>query len=62
MALTSGSRLSTDGKWLSTAANDTGTFEIYVQPFPGLGERVQVSSGGGNLAIWSPTKSELYYA
>ena len=54
-------RISPDGKWIAYAANDTGTFEIYVQPFPGLGERVQVSASGGNLAVWSPTANELYY-
>jgi hypothetical protein len=54
-------RISPDGKWMAYSANDTGRFEIYVQPFPGPGERLQVSSGGGSLAAWSKTKSELYY-
>ena len=60
--LKANARISPDGRWIAYAANDTGTFEIYVQPFPGPGERVQVSNGGGNLPLWSPTKSELYYA
>jgi Tol biopolymer transport system component len=60
--LKANARISPDGKWMAYAANDTGAFEIYVQPFPGLGERVQVSAGGGNLALWSPTSSELYYS
>ena len=60
--LKANARISPDGRWMSYAANDTGAFEIYVQPFPGLGRRVQVSNGGGNLALWSPRKSELYYA
>src|SRR4029079_5136250 len=55
-------RFSPDGRWLSYAAFDSGRFEIYVQPFPGPGGRVQISSGGGNLALWSPNKRELYYA
>jgi hypothetical protein len=54
-------KISPDGKWMVYSAFDTGTFEIYVQPFPGLGNRVQVSSGGGGMAVWSRTKSELYY-
>ena len=54
--------ISPDGQWIAYAANDTGAFEIYVQRFPGLGERVQVSNGGGNLAVWSRVKNELYYA
>ena len=60
--LKANARISPDGKWMSYSANNTGAFEIYVQPFPGPGERVQVSNGGGNLAIWSRTKQELYYA
>jgi Tol biopolymer transport system component len=59
--LKANARISPDGKWVAYAANPTERFEIYVQPFPGPGERVQVSSGGGNLAVWSPYKSELYY-
>jgi len=60
--LKANARISPDGKWMAYAANNTGGFEIYVQPFPGPGERVQVSNGGGNLALWSRTKQELYYA
>ncbi|HSC27215.1 MAG TPA: hypothetical protein VLD67_08075 [Vicinamibacterales bacterium] len=60
--LKANARISPDGKWMAYAALDSGQFEIYVQPFPGLGERVQVSNGGGNLVAWAPRKSELYYA
>jgi serine/threonine-protein kinase len=59
--LKANARISPDGQWLAYAANDTGVWQIYVQPFPGPGERVQVSNDGGNLAVWSATKSELYY-
>ncbi len=54
-------RLSADGRWIAYAANDTGSWEIYVQRYPELGDRIRVSAGGGNLALWSPTKRELYY-
>ena len=57
--LKANARISPDGRWVAYAANPTERFEIYVQPFSGLGERVQVSSGGGNLAVWSPHKYEL---
>ena len=59
--LKANARISPDGKWFAYAANETGIWEIYVQPFPGLGERVQVSNAGGNLAVWSTSKGELYY-
>jgi Tol biopolymer transport system component len=60
--LKANARISPDGKWMAYSSNDSGPWEIYVQPFPALGERVQVSSGGGNLAVWSRTKNELFYA
>jgi dipeptidyl aminopeptidase/acylaminoacyl peptidase len=60
--LKANARVSPDGQWIAYAANDTGTFEIYVQRFPELGQRVQVSNGGGNLVLWSQRKNELYYA
>jgi serine/threonine protein kinase len=53
---------SPDGHWLAYVTNESGRFEIYVQPFPGPGPRVQVSSGGSNRALWSPTSREIYYA
>jgi dipeptidyl aminopeptidase/acylaminoacyl peptidase len=60
--LKANARFSPDGRWVSYSAFDSGRFEIYVQPFPGLGGRVQVSSDGGNLALWSRTKNEIYFA
>jgi Tol biopolymer transport system component len=39
-------RLSPDGRWLAFVANNSGAFEVYVQPFPGPGSRLQVSSKG----------------
>jgi len=60
--LKANARFSPDGRWLSYSSFDSGRFEIYVQPFPGPGGRVQVSSDGGNLALWSTKKNELYFA
>ena len=48
---------SPDGRWVSFAANYTGRFEIYVQPFPGGAgvspQRSRVSSDGGYGGTWS---------
>jgi Tol biopolymer transport system component len=48
---------SPDGRWVSFAANYTGRFEIYVQPFPpGVGvspQRWRISSDGGYGGTWS---------
>jgi len=43
-------------------SNETGQFEIYVQPFPDLGAKWQVSSDGGRGPHWEPNHGrELYY-
>jgi hypothetical protein len=56
-----GGRLSPDGRWLLYASDETGRQEIYLRPFPGPGERWQVSSGGGTQAIWNPNGKEVFY-
>lgn len=54
-------RLSPDGKWISYESNETGQAEIYVRSFPELGSRWQVSSAGGEEAVWNPTGADLLY-
>ena len=53
--------LSADGRWLAFQSNESGDWEIYVQPFPGPGPRTQVSSGGGMSPVWGPAPGELFY-
>jgi dipeptidyl aminopeptidase/acylaminoacyl peptidase len=55
------SRFSPDGKWLAYQANDSGMFEVYVEPFPRTGVRTRVSSAGGERPVWSPDGRELFY-
>jgi Tol biopolymer transport system component len=54
-------QFSPDGRWIAYQSNETGRFEIYVQPFPGPGGRVQVSSEGGAQVRWRPDGRELFY-
>jgi serine/threonine protein kinase len=54
-------RFSPDGKWLSYESNYSGRFEVYVEPFPTTGERVQISVDGGGSAYWRRAGKELYY-
>jgi hypothetical protein len=35
--------------------------EVYVQPFPGPGARVQISTDGGGNPQWGPDGRELFY-
>jgi Tol biopolymer transport system component/tRNA A-37 threonylcarbamoyl transferase component Bud32 len=54
-------RLSPDGHWLAYQSTESGTFEIYVRPFPGPGGRVQVSTGGGTEPLWAQSGRALFY-
>ena len=54
-------RLSPDGKWLSYQSNETGTFQIYVRPFPENGARVRVSTEAATEALWNRAGTALYY-
>ena len=53
--------LSSDGRWLAYVSDATGINEIYVQAFPGGGERQAVSNGGGVDPVWSSDSNELYF-
>jgi eukaryotic-like serine/threonine-protein kinase len=52
---------SIDGKWLAYTSNESGRAEVYVQRFPGPGEKVQVSTDGGSNAVWSRDGKQLVY-
>jgi serine/threonine protein kinase len=54
-------QFSPDGKWIAYQSNDTGAYEVYVQPFPGPGPQYQVSKGGGAQARWNWNGKELFY-
>jgi Tol biopolymer transport system component len=54
-------RFSPDGRWLAYQSNQSGQHEVYVTPFPGPGERTQVSTGGGESPKWSKKGSEIVY-
>ena len=52
--------ISPDGKWLQYIANESGRREVYVVPFPGLGEKRQVSTGGAITGRWLGDRAILY--
>ena len=53
-----GGRLSRDGKWLAYVLN-SGTFEVYVTPFPDGGARWLIVEGTD--PSWAPDGNEIYY-
>jgi Tol biopolymer transport system component len=54
-------QFSPDDRWVAYQSNESGRFEIYVQPFPGPGGKWQVSSNGGAQVRWRPDAKELFY-
>ena len=52
---------SPDGRWIAYVSNESGRFEVYVQPFPGPGERFTISATGGGEPVWSRSGKELFY-
>lgn len=54
-------RFSPNGRWIAYHANETGTAEVYVMPFPRSAQKWQVSHNGGVQPRWSRDGSELFY-
>ena len=54
-------RFSPDGQYLSFISDESGRPEAYVMPYPGPGERTQVSSEGARLVRWSRDGRELIF-
>lgn len=53
--------VSPDGRWMVYRSDQSGSMEVYVQPFPGPGPTVPASIGGGTSVTWSPDGTELFY-
>ncbi len=54
-------RISPDGRWMAYMSNESGRYEVYVQPYPGPGGKWQISTDGGMDARWSANGRELTY-
>ena len=54
-------RLSGDSRWLAYTSDESSRDEVFVQPFPGPGARVQISTEGGTEPVWSRDGRELFY-
>jgi serine/threonine-protein kinase len=54
--------ISPDGRWLTYSANDSGTIQVYVRPYPAVNTgRWQVSTNGGTQPLWARDGHELFY-
>ena len=52
---------SPDGRWLAYVSDESGRFEVYVQPFPGPGGKWMISTDGGTEPVWARDGRELFY-
>jgi len=54
-------RLSPDGRYVSYASAESGTPQVFVQPFPNPTGRWQVSINGGTHAFWTSGGKEIVF-
>ncbi|WP_263354717.1 TolB-like translocation protein [Acidicapsa acidisoli] len=52
---------SPDSKWITYTSSETGALEVYVQAFPGPGEKHRISPNGCMNPAWAPSGRELFY-
>jgi hypothetical protein len=52
---------SPDARWLVYQSAEAGTTDVYVRPFPGPGQPVRISTGGGGQPRWRGDTRELFY-
>lgn len=54
-------RFSRDGRWIAYQSNESGRYEVYVQPFPPTGAKWQISTSGASRPRWRGDGRELFY-
>jgi hypothetical protein len=58
----SAASVSPNGRFIAYQSYHSGTYHVYVERFPELGDRRQVSTPqGGGGPVWSPDGRELFY-
>jgi eukaryotic-like serine/threonine-protein kinase len=58
-----GAAFSPDGHFVAYTSDESGDYQVFVQPYPPTGEKQQVSSteGGNEEPVWSRDGRELFY-
>jgi eukaryotic-like serine/threonine-protein kinase len=55
-------RIAPDGRWIAYVSDETGQWEVYVQPFPLTGaNKRQISVNGGSQPTWRRDGQELFF-
>jgi Tol biopolymer transport system component len=55
------SAVSPDGRWMAYASNETGRYEVWLEPLPRTGARYQLTRAGGSHPLWLPGGRSLYF-
>jgi Tol biopolymer transport system component len=53
---------SPDGTWIVYHSDESGRMEVYLRPYPGPGDSIQVSTGGGRHPAWSQDRRAILYS
>jgi Tol biopolymer transport system component len=56
-----GGQISPNSRWMAYSSNESGSYEVYVRPFPPAPGKWQVSRQGGSQARWRSDGKELFY-
>jgi hypothetical protein len=54
-------QFSPDGRWIAYTSNESGEYQVYVQPFPMREGKSQISTSGGAQPQWRRDGRELFY-
>jgi eukaryotic-like serine/threonine-protein kinase len=54
-------RISPDGHWIAYTSDESGQWEVYVQPLPLTGNLWQISINGGSQPSWRRDGQELFF-
>ena len=52
---------SPDGRWIAYTSDESGGYEVYVQPFQASGKKWRISTNGGAQPRWRRDGTELFY-
>jgi Tol biopolymer transport system component len=55
------SKFSPNGRWIAYESDESGSRQVYVQPFPEQSGKWQISTTGGRYVRWARNGRELFY-
>ncbi len=53
--------ISPNGRWIAYTSDESGRSDVFIEAFPGGGQRQQVSNAGGEEPFWARDGRVLYY-